>query len=349
MDIHIVDTDAFSVEDVVKAHMKDLAIQDRFGVTQLKYWVNEEAKTLFCLMEGPSQEACNNVHKNAHGNTACNIVEVSEDEFDLYMGVGKSVKDLAYTDAGEIDTGYRTILLANIIRLVGEDESYIQKLSEIIEKHQGVHIPDTGSKIMVSFIYAANAITCALAINEFLKSMRGKVEYIVALASGRPIDEKGVLLFEETKMKVECLCSLGFTNKIYIATETNALLTNGEDYGTEYADDITVFKTGEQWFLQKLFEILYKGICNSDFKSNDLPDLLGMSKSQAYRKISSLTGMAPNQLIRELRLRKSLELIKRKDKTISQISYKVGFNSPTYFARAFKKRFYLSPSFVANR
>ena len=48
MDIHNVDSDDFSVEDVVKAHMEDLAIQDKFGVKQIKYWVNEEAKTIFC-------------------------------------------------------------------------------------------------------------------------------------------------------------------------------------------------------------------------------------------------------------------------------------------------------------
>ena len=61
LDIHTVDSDSFSVEDVVKAHMEDLAIQEQFGVTQLKYWVNVEARTLFCLMKGPTIEACNEV------------------------------------------------------------------------------------------------------------------------------------------------------------------------------------------------------------------------------------------------------------------------------------------------
>ena len=47
MDIDIVDSGAFSVEDVVKAHMKYLARQERFGVFQIKYWLNVETKTLF--------------------------------------------------------------------------------------------------------------------------------------------------------------------------------------------------------------------------------------------------------------------------------------------------------------
>ena len=97
MDIHKVDSDVFTVEDVVKAHMKDLAIQAKFGVIQIKYWVNVKAKTLFCLMEGPNKEACNLVHKESHGNTAYNIIEVFDDEYNLFLGTGKSVNDLAHT------------------------------------------------------------------------------------------------------------------------------------------------------------------------------------------------------------------------------------------------------------
>ena len=96
MDIHVVDSDEFSAEDVVKAHMEDLAIQDRYGVRQLKYWVNEDAKTIFCLMQGPDKESCNLVHLKSHGNTACNIIEVSDNEYNLFMGQGTDVNDLAY-------------------------------------------------------------------------------------------------------------------------------------------------------------------------------------------------------------------------------------------------------------
>ena len=115
MDIHTVDSDDFSAEDVVKAHMEDLAIQDKFGVKQLKYWVNEQAKTIFCLMEGPDKDACNQVHLQSHGNTACNIIEVADNEYNLFMGQGTNINDLATTDSGDLDPGYRTVLLTNII------------------------------------------------------------------------------------------------------------------------------------------------------------------------------------------------------------------------------------------
>ena len=85
MDIHTVGAEPFSIEDVVKAHMEDLAIQEKFGVTQIKYWVNEETQTIFCLMRGPDKESCHLVHKESHGNTACNIIEVSDNEYNLYI------------------------------------------------------------------------------------------------------------------------------------------------------------------------------------------------------------------------------------------------------------------------
>ncbi|WP_154658652.1 DUF4242 domain-containing protein [Halopiger djelfimassiliensis] len=78
MDVHK-DVDA-SVEDVVEAHEKDVAIQDKHDVEYKRYWVDEDEGTVFCLFEGPSKEAGENVHEEAHGLTADEIHEVREGE-----------------------------------------------------------------------------------------------------------------------------------------------------------------------------------------------------------------------------------------------------------------------------
>ena len=54
--------------------------------------------------------------------------------------------------------------------------------------------------------------------------------------------------------------------------------------------------------------------------------------------------MTPNQLIQEARLQKALNNMSQNNKTISEIAYESGFNSPTYFTRVFKKRFGISPT-----
>ena len=93
----------------------------------------------------------------------------------------------------------------------------------------------------------------------------------------------------------------------------------------------------------ELSNILTLNLTRSDFNSMDLTASLGLSKSQAYRKIKGLTGLAPNQLIQESRLQKALGHLEQGNKTISEVAYGSGFNSPTYFTRVFKKRFGISP------
>lgn len=74
MDVHR-EVDA-TVEEVRAAHERDLDEQDRHGVEYKKYWIDEESGTVFCLFEGPSPEAGEQVHEEAHGLTADEVYEV---------------------------------------------------------------------------------------------------------------------------------------------------------------------------------------------------------------------------------------------------------------------------------
>ena len=77
MDVHTMDG-GVSVEDVAKAHEADLATQDKYGVTYKRYWVDEKAGKIFCLVDAPDAEAAATVHREAHGLVADEIYEVSE-------------------------------------------------------------------------------------------------------------------------------------------------------------------------------------------------------------------------------------------------------------------------------
>ena len=348
MDIHTVDSESLSVEDVVKAHMEDLAIQDRFGVKQLKYWVNEEAKTLFCLMKGPDKEACHQVHKQSHGNTACNIIEVSDNEYNLFMGVGTEIHDLAHTPSGELDTGYRTILLTNFIHFSNKRKYYTDQIQEIIKHHNGVLTLEPYNELMVSFIYASDAIMCANSIKNLLSTSLDKIEFNLAISSGRPVDEYGKIFFEETKLNVQSLCSLGITNKLFLDIESKMLSEKEIQSVNVKYKNFKIVDENEINFSIELSKILKDNLLNTEYKSNNLITSLGLSKSQAYRKIKSLTGFAPNQLFQESRLQKALNSIAKKNKTVAETAFESGFNSPTYFSRTFKKRFDISPTEYIN-
>jgi len=77
MDTHTLEG-GVSAADVAAAHEADLATQGAHGVDYLRYWVDEEAGKIFCLVEAPDAEAAHAVHREAHGLVADEIYSVSE-------------------------------------------------------------------------------------------------------------------------------------------------------------------------------------------------------------------------------------------------------------------------------
>jgi Protein of unknown function (DUF4242) len=77
MDVHTIEA-GVSEADVAAAHRADLAAQGAHGVEYLRYWVDEEAGKIFCLVQAPDAEAANTVHREAHGLVADHLIEVQE-------------------------------------------------------------------------------------------------------------------------------------------------------------------------------------------------------------------------------------------------------------------------------
>lgn len=67
-----------SATDVAAAHKADLENQTAYGVSYLRYWVDESAGKIFCLVEADDAEAANTVHRMAHGLVANEVYPVSE-------------------------------------------------------------------------------------------------------------------------------------------------------------------------------------------------------------------------------------------------------------------------------
>ena len=77
MDVHDV-PGGVAMEDVAKARLADLQTQDTYDVRYLRYWVDEKAGRIFCLVEAPSADAAAAVHRKAHGLVADHIYRVQE-------------------------------------------------------------------------------------------------------------------------------------------------------------------------------------------------------------------------------------------------------------------------------
>ena len=77
MDVHNIEG-GVSAKDAAAAHSADLATQGGYGVNYLRYWVDEDAGKLFCLVDAPDAETANTVHREAHGLVADEIFPVTE-------------------------------------------------------------------------------------------------------------------------------------------------------------------------------------------------------------------------------------------------------------------------------
>ena len=70
--------EGLTTDGAADAHRKDLEVQTKYGVNYLRYWFDEGTGKVFCLVEAPSKEAAEAVHREAHGMVADEIVEVKE-------------------------------------------------------------------------------------------------------------------------------------------------------------------------------------------------------------------------------------------------------------------------------
>ncbi len=77
MDIHH-KIDGLTAEAIKGAHEQDVKVQAEHGVKYLNYWFDEGSGKAFCLVEAPSKEAANAVHREAHGLVADELIEVQQ-------------------------------------------------------------------------------------------------------------------------------------------------------------------------------------------------------------------------------------------------------------------------------
>jgi DNA-binding response OmpR family regulator/two-component sensor histidine kinase len=100
----------------------------------------------------------------------------------------------------------------------------------------------------------------------------------------------------------------------------------------------------DEQFLNKVKETIIDRMSDEQLSVESLADDIGMSRVQLYRKVSALTGMAVNELIRKLRLQRAAQLLSQNWGPVSQVAYEVGFSNLSYFSKVFKEEFDVLPS-----
>jgi len=354
MDVHIVP--GVKAKGVAEAHSKDLMHQDEFACKCMTYWIDEERENIFCLIEAPSKEAVEEMHGKAHGLIPNKIIEVSPDIVSSFLGRIYDPSEAVTTDDGLkifADPSFRILLVIKtgdpvlLQYKLGAEKTYAlqHQYNVTIRKHLAMYggreVEYGGTGFIISFTSASKAVSCALAIQkEMQENDNGITGTKMAINAGEPV-EKSNKLFGDTLQMAGYMCAIGESMQIVIAPVVKELVA--KDLFHWKGNNFLTLAAPDESLLQSLFGKLEENWQNSEFDTEDYCRAMAMSKSQLYRKTIQLTGLSPNILLKEFRLEKAKDLMRKKHYSISQLTFESGFTSPSYFTKCFKNKYGLLP------
>lgn len=102
--------------------------------------------------------------------------------------------------------------------------------------------------------------------------------------------------------------------------------------------------TADDKFLQRVSDAVMNNISDLEFGVLELSKDLGISRVHLHRKLKAIINISPNEFIKNIRLQKAGELLLTEDYNISEVCFRVGFNSPAYFSSCFKQYYQMTPT-----
>lgn len=126
------------------------------------------------------------------------------------------------------------------------------------------------------------------------------------------------------------------------------MLSHNAETPVEVDEPHAGFSAREVLLLNQLNETILKNFTDPDFGVDELAEALGLSRSSLNRKMRDILQTTANNYIREKRIEKAEELLRTSSLQINEICYKVGFQTPSYFIKCFRKKYGKSPNEYAN-
>jgi signal transduction histidine kinase/DNA-binding response OmpR family regulator/ligand-binding sensor domain-containing protein len=125
-------------------------------------------------------------------------------------------------------------------------------------------------------------------------------------------------------------------------------LTDLEQPKTEESKPFVISSQDES-LLAKAVEIIENNMDRSEFSVEDLCTSLGMSRSVFFNKLKSLTGLAPIEFIRDLKMKRAAQLLASNDYLVKEVSYIIGISDTKYFSKCFKAKYGMTPQEYKNQ
>lgn len=105
----------------------------------------------------------------------------------------------------------------------------------------------------------------------------------------------------------------------------------------------------DERFVEKVMEYMEANMDNSELTIDDFAAAMALSRTVFYRKLKAITGLSPVDFVKDMRVKRAVQLIGRGGMTLSQIAFMTGFNDPKYFSKCFKRQMGMTPSDYKDR
>ena len=232
---------------------------------------------------------------------------------------------------------------------------YVKSLLQ--EEYTVIEAPDGRAGLKKAMKYVPDAIICdvmmpimdGLECCRKLKTELQTSHIPVMLLTACSLDEQRIQGFE---CGADSYISKPFNSKLLLVRLRN-LMDNHKRLKQFFGDKTTLSKESvsevDKGFANRFRALIEENLADSELSVEELGSKMGLGRVQLYRKIKALTNYSPNELLRIARLKKAASLLASSEKTISEITYEVGFTSPSYFTKCYKEYFGESPTDFLKR
>jgi len=339
IDLHI---DHNLTLDIVKeCHVADKAIQAKYGVRYLQILLNQPQGYLFCLVEGPDKESCAKVHQEAHGNIACNILEITESDFTALLGrKQKDGTDITVNLDGTLDTGTRALLAIDLLGTAEHYRTAKEIINDVLHQNEGHPKKSFDNRFMVIFDSCTAALDAGVMIRKKIMEKSIEIELRMALNIGKPLEAEGGF-FEEVRRTADHLSFISENGQITLPSKAMQMYEGKNKFPDEVVKEIAA---PDEKFLKQLMECVSKTWDKSDLTMPDFAREIGISKSQLARRLKTFSSLSPNDFLKEYKLRRAVTLMEDHNMNIAEVTMAVGFSNASYFTKCFRKRFGKAPS-----
>lgn len=248
------------------------------------------------------------------------------------------LKDEPFEKQNPLETSIVTSANASVLLMqykeILQQDDYIKKMHTQVDST--LRQLDTERFLLVCIVLIVLIVSAFLVVSVRMVRTKHKLNEELSLKNEELSKEKEIAERQRDELEEQ-------RDKLIEATMQRGGKTDQGEASTDEQGQPVKY---ENEFMAKFMEAVENNMKNSDLSVEDLGEVMCLSRVQLYRKVKSMTGKSPVEIIREQRLLCANHLLCDSSLSISEIAYRVGFSSPSYFTKCYRDFFGKSPTEV---